>query len=430
VRLTVYEQGLLPVREFADEEKGVINLEQAAGLVDLGNRIEARIATWQSPKMLRLNQFVGVVRRGDLKLEILPKLDGCSGNEQIRRNFLAMLAVTQALDVRASEVVEFHESSEPFICALARLYCRRLLDAVRMGLRQDYIHQHDLLSHIRGKVDWPSQVKIQVTQRLDFSCIFDERSEDTPLNRTLKAALLAAGDILEDDERASGLVTNLRHVLDGISDVCPTSEQIARVQTDRMSGHLAPLLVLAKLILGNSTPDLGRSARGSKGTYAIVWDMNVLFEEYVGRMVGEVMVPKGFSVDLQEGAAAYLASEAATRKKAFLLRPDILVRDRRKPTIIADTKWKRLDRNQPNLGVSSADVYQMLAYANRYGTDSVVLVYPHHPGLGSPGVQRSFVIEGHQAKKVEVRVTTVDLSSLDNVRGDLEQSLGGEVPPV
>ncbi len=52
---------------------------------------------------------------------------------------------------------------------------------------------HDeLLPVLRGKVHWPSQAKRQAAQRLEFRCLFDERSTDTPLNRTLKAALLAA----------------------------------------------------------------------------------------------------------------------------------------------------------------------------------------------------------------------------------------------
>ncbi len=422
MRLTVSEQSPIQVRSRADEEKGCLDPAQALALVDSGERMGARIAAWQGPETLRLQQFVGVMRTGDLLLEILPKLDSLPDPAQIRKNLVAMLAVTQDLEVRPSERVGFLESSEPFICALARLYCRRLLEAVRRGLRQEYVLHHDSLPYIRGKVDWPVQARFQTTQRLEFNCIFDERSEDTPLNRTLKAALLAAGTMLEGSRTAS-IVNELRHAMDGVSDACPTAEQVQRLRTDRMNRHMEPLLVLAKLVLGNRNPDLGRSAQGNRNTYALVWDMNVLFEEYVGRITQQVLGARGLTVNLQAEASAYLAQEATTKRKAFLLKPDILVRLNRKAVIVADTKWKRLDPLPSNLGVSEADIYQVLAYAHRYETDRAVLVYPHHPALGRPGIKREFLIERAGLQAIQVRVVTLDLSSLESVAGQLEQGL-------
>ena len=390
--------------------------------MDLGQRMEARIAAWQGPETLRIQQFVGAVRTGDLLLEILPKLDSLPDPAQLRKNLLAMLAVAQDLEVKASEMVGFLEGSEPFICALARLYCRRLLEAVRRGLRQEYVLHQDSLPYIRGKVDWPVQAKLQITQRLEFNCIFDERSENTPLNRTLKAALLVAGTMLEGSRTAS-IVNELRHAMDGISGECPEAEQLARLRTDRMNRSMEPLLVLAKLILGNKNPDLGRSARGTRNTYAFVWDMNMLFEEYVGRLARTALGPKGFRVDLQAGASIYLAQEAATKRKAFLLKPDILVRREHGTLVVADTKWKLLDPHQVNLGVSEADVYQVLAYSHRYETDLAVLLYPHHPGLGVPGIKREFLIQGASLQPVRVRIATLDLANLETVPEQLEQEL-------
>jgi 5-methylcytosine-specific restriction enzyme subunit McrC len=424
VRITVSEQSLIQVRPRADEKTRCLDLAQALALVGLGERMGARIASWQGLNTLRIQQFVGVVRMGDLQLEILPKLDTVPDQAKVRQSLLAMLAKTQDIEVRASDIVGFLESSEPFICALARLYCRRLLEAIRRGLRQEYVLHHDLLPHIRGKVDWPAQAKLQAIQRLEFNCIFDERSENTPINRTLKAALLVAGKMLEGS-RTAGMVNELRHAMDGVSDACPTTEQVARLRTDRMNRHMEPLLVLAKLILGNKNPDLGRSAQGDHNTYALVWDMNVLFEEYVGRLTRKVLAPKGLEVDLQGWDPTYLAHETTTKRNVFLLRPDILVRADRKILVVADTKWKRLDPNQGNLGVSESDVYQVLAYAHRYETDRAVLVYPHHSALRMPGLQREFLIRGASPHEVRVRIATLDLANLESVPKQLEQGLYG-----
>ena len=42
-----------------------------------------------------------------------------------------------------------------------------------------------------------------------------------------------------------------------------------------------------------------------------------------------------------------------------------------------DTKWKRLVNNSnKNYGISQADMYQMYAYAKKYGTSDIWLLYP------------------------------------------------------
>jgi 5-methylcytosine-specific restriction enzyme subunit McrC len=421
VTLTVFEQGSLSVRPRADEELPCLDEPQACALVDAGERMGARIAAWQGPRSLQLQQFVGMVRTGDLEIEILPKLEGLSQPARIRRNLLAMLAKTEDLDVRASEMAGFLESPEPFCRALARLYVHRLLEAVRRGLRQDYRLHQDLLPHVRGRIEWSAQARLQAACRLEIACAFDERSEDTPLNRTLKAALLTAGRMLEET-RSARIVTELRHTMDGISSACPPADQRARLQTDRTNRHLEPLLTLAKLILGNRNPDLGRSADGDHDTYSLVWDMNVLFEEYVGRLAQEVLQPEGFQATLQD-SSVYLAHDSATRRHAFPLRPDLLVRLGAKPWSVADTKWKRLDPRQTNLGVSPSDLYQVLAYAHRFETTRAVLLYPHHPALGKAGLQKELSIPG--PRPVQVRIVTLDLASLEEVPEQLGQGLTG-----
>jgi len=418
VKLSVFEQGLLPVRISADQEQGCIDSRLAESLLEMGEGMGARLASWHGRHALRLHQYVGALRVGELQLEVLPKLDGLADAAEVRRNLLSMLALTQDLEVRASELIEFLENTEPFISALARLYCRRLLDVARRGFRQDYILCCDQLPHLRGKVDWGAHVKLQATQRLEFPCIFDERSEDTPLNRVLKAALLAVSPVL-DSPRTASMITELRHAMDAVADVSPTSGQLDRLRTDRMNRHLEPLLALAKLILGNQNPDQGRSVQASRSTYGLIWDMNVLFEEYVGRSTVQALEPLGLRVLLQTGAR-HLATETQHQKPAFLLKPDILIQSGRTPIAVADTKWKRLDAKARDLGVAESDVYQLLAYANRYDVDRAYLLYPHHPALGMPGLKREYTIQG----KLHLAIVTLDLARLESIPAVLKMNLG------
>lgn len=420
MRQTVFEQSDVRVGASVGDSSPSLTPQQADGLVALGARMGVRIASWQGRATLRMQQFVGMARIGGLQLEILPKLEGCSGTNAIRQNLLGMLGVTEDLELMASDRVMFRERDEPFLVALARLYCHRLLEAARRGLRQDYVIRHEALARVRGKIDWPSQAKLHVTQRPEFSCIFDERSEDTLLNRTLKAGLLQAARLLEG-ARSERVVTELRHMMADIGER-PSPAELFRVRTDRMSSHLQPLLTLAKLLLGNRNPDLGRSADGKRDTFALVWDMNVLFEEFVGRVSRQALRRKGFEVSLHD-SNAYLAREVDQGRYAFLLRPDAMILRGRKPYVVMDTKWKKLNREQPNLGVSSGDAYQVLAYSECFQTAMAVLVYPHAPAIGMPGIQREFETQGKGPAGHRMRVVTVDLARLDDVPSQLERGL-------
>ncbi len=178
----------------------------------------------------------------------------------------------------------------------------------------------------------------------------------------------------------------------------------------------------ARLLLGNRNPDLGHSADGGHDTFALLWDMNVLFEEYVGRLAQEVLATDELDVALQH-ASTYLAREPMTDRNAFLLRPDLLVRRQQRPWVVADTKWKRLDARQMNLGISEADVYQVLAYAHRLETDQAVLIYPHHPAVGRPGLRKEFVVEIREPRQVRLRIVTLDLARISEVPDQLQHGL-------
>lgn len=54
-----------------------------------------------------------------------------------------------------------------------------------------------------------------------------------------------------------------------------------------------------------------------------------------------------------------------------------MLRNQNGRVIVLDTKSKVLINNQgKNYGISQADMYQMYAYAKKYGTDEIVVIYP------------------------------------------------------
>ena len=125
-----------------------------------------------------------------------------------------------------------------------------------------------------------------------------------------------------------------------------------------------------------------------------------------------------------------LAWDEASKKKAFMLKPDVVGIKNGQAAWIIDTKWKRLTLEKSKDGVVPADVYQMYAYANSYACPDVVLLYPHHPGLdGTTGVRASYALTPPLADAgagiKRIRIATIDLSELKTVASQLRSTMFG-----
>ena len=95
------------------------------------------------------------------------------------------------------------------------------------------------------------------------------------------------------------------------------------------------------------------------------------------------------------------------KPKRFRLRPDIVVRgtdDDEHGIVIMDTKWKRLNADPAtNYGISQQDMYQMYAYAKKYHTSKICLIYPYHEGVVGLDDITFYAVEGDEPVNVQVR---------------------------
>jgi 5-methylcytosine-specific restriction enzyme subunit McrC len=70
--------------------------------------------------------------------------------------------------------------------------------------------------------------------------------------------------------------------------------------------------------------------------------------------------------------------------------------------------------DNPKRGVGQADVYQMMAYAQVYQCDRLMLLYPHHAEMGAPeGVLDRHRIRGKD--DTQLSIATVSPSDLSDV---------------
>ncbi len=354
--------------------------------------------------------FVGVVCLGRHQIEVLPKVGGA-----MRKSLLPMIAATLDLVVEGHPSGQVAESDESVLEPIIRLFCSELWTAVRRGMVHQYVQREENLVVMRGKLQVANQLRHNLARVDRLHCEFDEFSPDNALNRLLKAAVRMLLGVTRSPANARNL-SELLFCFHEVADMYPVAAARQGVKLDRLSERYGPLVNLALLFLQSASPDV---VSGDGHGFSLLFDMNELFEEYVGRQVRAALRPLGFQVTLQ-GPKRHLA-RSASGSPAFELRPDIVNSRDGRVTLIIDTKWKRLKEEERREGVSSADAYQMFAYAERYDARDVLLLYPHHPGLGVWTPRRAEYDLGHADGFGERRVaiSTIDLTRLSSVRAQL-----------
>lgn len=347
-------------------ERAASRLQAAAETAAARLKVPVLIRTSRG---LKAGQVVGVLSIPGCAVEILPKIDGENGD--VRGALIHMLSVARGLRIADGELAALDTQRRDFLELLARLFADRLRAAVRRGLPRRYAEREEDLGMLRGRLDVKRQFTHLAVRPDRLACRFDELSEDTPLNRVLKAAVIRLARIARSAENVRALA-ELAARFESVGDSrLPLREP---VRLDRTNTAFHGLHRLARLFLAGEWQS---TASGPAPGFALLFPMNELFEKFIGRCLQRALAP--WPVRLQHGALHALEDE--DRTGIFHLRPDAVIDSPTGPVIV-DTKWKRLNPRERDLKVASSDIYQMLAYARSYGAARAILLYPWSAEIG------------------------------------------------
>lgn len=416
--VSVREYKAIRVGECIDRHAVTVTREQRDYLERFNEKHHQRYRTrpfaYGKGGSLIAQNHVGVINLGLHQVEILPKID--AGEDEVRRNLARMLSF--ALDVRlhGHDVSAVHRT-DSILDVLVRLFCKDLWSALHKGPARRYEARDETLTVLRGRIDIARQIR-QLHCRPDLlACRFEEFTEDTALNHILKATLRLLVRVTRSADNQRNL-TELLLCFAEVSDVPRTDLNWHKAETDRLTARFESLLRMAKVFLEGASSDV---LAGAEKGYALLFDMNVLFEEYIGRVLQRKFRPLGVDVKLQ-GPVRHLAKNAKGTP-VFGLRPDAVALRGSAVTWIVDTKWKRLAIESAREGVGSSDMYQMSIYARQYQSPQVLLLYPHHAELGpKAGLRSAYSLQENEplaAVAARITVGTVDLRDLQRVPEDL-----------
>ena len=408
---TCQEWKELPVGKNGLTEKDAKQLHTCAERAARRLKLPRTAVLTRTPHSLKAGQVVGILQTPSVTLEILPKI-GSKDDNTVRKVLVQMLTVAWGLDVTHGELTALDTQRSDLLEYLIQLFARRLLAAVRRGLPRRYLVHTEDLALLRGKLDVVRQLTHLSVRPDRLACRFDELSENTPLNRVLKATVSRLTRITQSSSNARRLA-ELSSRFESVDDTpAPLREP---VRTDRTNTAFHGLYHLARFFLSGDW----QSTTSGKATtgFSLLFPMNDLFEEFVGRTMKRVLAP--LPVHLQHRERHALVSERDG--PLFALRPDIVV-DSADGPVILDTKWKLLSpEDTKTLGVSQSDIYQMLAYAKAYDAQRLALIYPWHDGMGSQGLYQRWKVPDADCF---LDIVVVDISHTKKIAHTLQDFFG------
>ena len=343
--------------------------------------------------------YVGIIELNDgTQIEILPKI-GFDTYEKDRQVFLRMLSYLGSdVSFRALDAAHVSSKHTTLFEIFVGMFLAETSDLVRSGLRSAYTSVKSEESFVRGKIDFTRESRSNPAHAERLNLIHDEFGLDRPENRLIKSTLL----YLRRASRSTGntrIATRLLSAFDEASESHNVDADLAHCSNDRTTKRYDMLIAWCRVFLKHQSFTM---FRGNSIATALLFPMEKVFEDYVGKMLRRLNAGRIARIDLQAN------TELLFEGNNVRLRPDILCELHGGRHVVLDTKWKRASSTRD---ISTADLHQMYAYGRRYceGDEArhVLLLYPWHEKAPTKGLAQTW---HHYSKdNVQVDVFFVDL---------------------
>src|SRR5690625_1902525 len=198
-----------------------------------------------------------------------------------------------------------------------------------------------------------------------LNCTYDALEIDNKMNRIIKYVSTFLLKVTAQPESRKYL-SEILFILDEVADVPATADQCDRISFNPMFQPFETVRDYCKLFLTHS---ITFSYKNDLKLFAFLLPMEYVFEDFIFGFIDQHL--------MEISAKAQRRDVFLDEEKFFNLQPDLWLETPNK-SLIADTKYKIIysDENDPKKGIQQSDLYQMLAYAIRFGVDEVVLFYP------------------------------------------------------
>ena len=324
------------------------------------------------------------------------------------RNYYYLLSYAWDLLEESRELARGIEHLPSVEDLLARLLVHGTQRLLRRGMDQGYIPQSDVLSTIRGRIDFEISTRHLLLEHGKVQCDFEEFLPDLLHNRILKETLKGLGSYpgLDSDNRTA--VHSVLRRMEGISPLHIRKSHFAQVRLHRNNAHYRLLMHLCELVHENLLVNEETGQRYFRDFLRDKRQMAKLFELFVARFYQKTLEADGWKVRPQERIHWICPNPPDLLPE---MQADAVLRGDGRVVVVECKFYKKT--LQANLWsqkpkIRSSHLYQLMTYIHNLGDTSPgqeiegLLVYP--------AVEVDFIedvmLSGHR-----VRICTIDLSS-------------------
>ncbi|WP_022669797.1 McrC family protein [Hippea alviniae] len=335
---------------------------------------------------LKSQNYVGIIQtKLGFVLEILPKISDEEDKDKSKAVLLRMLKTLRDSPFRNYQMANLKIEKLPIFEIFIKMFLDELGILIRKGIKNDYVLQEENLPYLKGKLKISEHIIKNLIHKEKFFVEYNEYMQNRVENQIIKTTLLF---LQKKTKRFQKLIRKYLFVFDDVDEIYDVKSAFAKISLDRTIKYYENVLIFCKIFL------LNRSFSPYKGdsvAFALLFDMNRLFEDYVGSYF-----KKHYKNVVLQHREYHLLRQGG--EKFFNLRPDIYMEDE---NIILDTKWKIIKEEKD---ISQDDLYQMFTYAMRYNSHKVYLIYPKIQDLKID----DFEFCGTDNKKLYIRFFDVD----------------------
>lgn len=393
---------------------------------------------------IKPRNYIGVICFNDVCLNIYPKIfkrfyDDNTGKIDSHK-------LNSSLEINLNEWVKYCDFNPPYINAKSDFEnidsLKDLFIVIFIGYLENilnksgyfqYEEKTEDLQYITGKFNVQDYIcnKYPSGNLTKFKCTYSSFEFDNLLNRIIKyVCKLLISETKNNQVKIRLYKINAK--LSDVSDCKYTSYDCDKVKIDKMHRDYQIILLMCKMFLLNKTLSFTNPKNNS---YCFLFPMEKLFEGFIGGFIKNNFP----SVELQETDKKHLIDcievngKEINNSSVFSTKPDILYKVNNQ-TYILDTKYKEIDyltnNGTENLkqtvkeGVKQADLYQMVAYALKWNTSHVCLIYPQFLGEKIESVRPTLKFNYGDNKEINIQIARVPFAvDSENDIADMELNL-------
>ncbi|MDY5450208.1 MAG: McrC family protein [Clostridia bacterium] len=319
--------------------------------------------------------YVGLIQmKNNFQIQILPKIDFAnSEKDQTKQVFMKMLRSMKDFPSKVFSNANLKMDRMNLYEIFINMYLQETRQLVKRGLKSSYVDVEENLTFYKGKLLVSQHIRQNMFHKERFYVGYDEYQVNRAENKLIKSTLMKLQGITTSAENSK----EIRQLLTAFELVEPSTnydKDFSRVVIDRNTKDYEMLMKGSNVFLKTKS---FTTFSGTETARALLFPMEKVFEAYVAKHMKRVFGRAGWTVSAQDKGHYLFNTLNGEQHRKFALRPDLVVTRDDGSTIILDTKWKSLS-NDPrnNYAISQADMYQMYAYAKKYGTSEIWLIYP------------------------------------------------------